>query len=435
MFRYPGIRSDSDMHTLGFAFKPWLSDHAIADGPDILAYLRETVEEADLQDKIRYGHRVVSASWDSGDNRWSVAVQSGDGETETFCCRFLHMCSGYYNYEHGYDPEFPGSENFSGDIVHPQFWPKDLEWKDRRIVVIGSGATAVTLVPAMAEQAKHVTMLQRSPTYFASRPAKDQLANWLRDRLPLRLAYFLSRWKNILLQMYTYGLCQRRPEMAGAALIDSVREELGSDYDVDTHFTPRYNPWNQRLCLVPDSDFFAAMRRGDASVVTDHIQHFDETGIELESGEHLDADVIVKATGLDMLFLAGIDIEVDGIAVDTSSCFIYRGMMVEGVPNMAFSMGYTNASWTLKADLTAAFVCKLLNYMAEHGYARCLPQNDDPDLEEEPYLDFSSGYVVRALDKLPKQGARPPWRMYQNYFLDVLNLRFRRVADSALKFS
>lgn len=436
LFRYPGIRSDSDMHTLGYAFKPWLSDHAIADGPDILQYLRETVEENGLLHKIRYGHKVLSASWSSADEQWTLQVQrAGSDKPEPFSCQFLQMCSGYYNYDRGYDPEFPGSDDFTGDIIHPQFWREDLDWNGRRVVVIGSGATAATIVPAMAKNAEHVTMLQRSPTYFASAPAKDRFANWLRDILPLRAAYFIARWKNILLQMYIYRFCQRRPETASAALINRVRDALGPEFDVDTHFTPRYDPWDQRLCLVPDSDFFEAMRRGEVSVVTDHISRFTADGIELKSGESLKADIIVKATGLELLFLAGIELDVDGVAVDPSGCYVYRGMMVEGVPNMTFTMGYTNASWTLKADLTAVFACRLLNHMTEHGYASCVPLNKDPELTAEPYLDFTSSYVTRALEQLPKQGSRAPWRLNQNYLLDMISLRFRRLADSVLKFS
>jgi cation diffusion facilitator CzcD-associated flavoprotein CzcO len=436
LFRYPGVRSDSDMFTLGFAFRPWTEAKAIADGPSILRYLDETAKAYGIDRHIRFGRKVRSAAWNSGSARWTVAFERGPGALpEYVTCSFLHMCAGYYNYAQGYRPSFPGEEAFAGRIVHPQFWPSDLDYAGKRVVVIGSGATAVTLVPAMAERAAHVTMLQRSPTYVVSRPAEDAFANRLRKRLPARLAYAIVRWRNVLMQLYFYNMTRKQPEKVKAAIIDMARAQLGPDYDVATHFTPRYNPWDQRLCLVPDADLFAAIRSGTASVATDQIETFTQSGIRLKSGDELAADIIVTATGLDLQLMGGLEVTVDGVAADLPKAFSYKGMMYSGVPNLASSFGYTNASWTLKADLTAGYICRLLNHMDRHGYAECRPVNDDPALEAEPWLSFSSGYVQRALGRLPRQGKIAPWRVHQNYALDLMALRFCALEDGVMRFS
>ena len=436
LFRYPGIRSDSDMYTLGYAFKPWTHPRAIADAPQILDYLKETVAEHQLEPHMRYGHKVVSAKWSTARARWEVEIeQQATGDSILLSCDFLHMCSGYYNYEHGYMPEFEGTECFNGPIIHPQHWPEGLDYQGKRMVVIGSGATAVTLVPALAKTAAHVTMLQRSPTYVVSRPAEDRFANKLREILPPALAYFITRWRNILFQRFIYERCRKYPRQAQARIIAMVRDELGPQYDVDTHFTPTYYPWDQRLCLVPDGDMFKAIREGRASVVTDHIDCFTGNGLRLKSGKELQADIIVTATGLELQFLSDVVITVDGEVLEPGRALSYKGMMVSGVPNMALSAGYTNASWTLKCDLTCDYVCRLLNYMDRHGYRICTPVNRDPNLEVEAYMSLSSGYIQRALDKFPRQGARAPWKLYQNYIRDIFALRFGRLADGVMEFS
>lgn len=436
LFRYPGIRSDSDMYTLGYAFKPWTHPRAIADAPQILDYLKETVAEHQLEPHMRYGHKVVSAKWSTARARWEVEIeQQATGDSILLSCDFLHMCSGYYNYDHGYTPEFEGTECFNGPIIHPQHWPEGLDYQGKRMVVIGSGATAVTLVPALAKTAAHVTMLQRSPTYVVSRPAEDRFANKLREFLPGKLAYFIIRWRNILFQRVIYERCRKYPRQAQARIIAMVRDELGPQYDVDTHFTPTYYPWDQRLCLVPDGDMFKAIREGRASVVTDHIDCFTGNGLRLKSGKELQADIIVTATGLELQFLSDVVITVDGEVLEPGRALSYKGMMVSGVPNMALSAGYTNASWTLKCDLTCDYVCRLLNYMDRHGYRICTPVNRDPNLEVEAYMSLSSGYIQRALDKFPRQGARAPWKLYQNYIRDIFALRFGRLADGVMEFS
>ena len=436
LFRYPGIRSDSDMYTLGYAFKPWTHPRAIADAPHILDYLKETVAEHRLEPRMRYGHKVVSAKWSTARARWEVEIeQQATGDSILLSCDFLHMCSGYYNYDHGYTPEFEGTECFNGPIIHPQHWPEGLDYQGKRMVVIGSGATAVTLVPALAKTAAHVTMLQRSPTYVVSRPAEDRFANKLREFLPGKLAYFIIRWRNILFQRVIYERCRKYPRQAQARIIAMVRDELGPQYDVDTHFTPTYYPWDQRLCLVPDGDMFKAIREGRASVVTDHIDCFTGNGLRLKSGKELQADIIVTATGLELQFLSDVVITVDGEVLEPGRALSYKGMMVSGVPNMALSAGYTNASWTLKCDLTCDYVCRLLNYMDRHGYRICTPVNRDPNLEVEAYMSLSSGYIQRALDKFPRQGARAPWKLYQNYIRDIFALRFGRLADGVMEFS
>ncbi|HZK99619.1 MAG TPA: NAD(P)/FAD-dependent oxidoreductase [Caulobacteraceae bacterium] len=436
LFRYPGVRSDSDMFTLGFSFRPWTAAKAIADGPSILAYLRETAAAHGVDRHIRYRHRVTRAAWDSAASRWTVEYETGaERAPAVVTCGFLFMCAGYYDYARGYRPKFPGEARFGGRIVHPQHWPEDLDWAGKRVVVIGSGATAVTLVPAMARAAAHVTMLQRSPTYVVSRPAEDAFANRLRRLLPSRLAYAVVRWRNVLMQMLFFNMARKNPEKTKSAIIDLVRQHLGPAYDVATHFTPRYNPWDQRLCLVPDADLFEAIKAGTVSVATDRIAGFDATGVALASGAHLDADVIVTATGLQMRLMSGLEVTVDGARVDLAACFSYKGMMFSGVPNLAASFGYTNASWTLKADLTAEYVCRLLNHMERRGFTECRPVNDDPALEPAPWLDFSSGYVKRGLALFPRQGTRAPWRVHQNYALDLLAFRHGALNDGVMRFS
>ena len=436
LFRYPGIRSDSDMYTLGYSFRPWKDAKAIADGPSILAYIREVASDCGIDRKIRYRHRVVSAAWCTAEARWTVEVERGPGRERTgFSCNFLWMCSGYYDYAAGYTPDFPGVERFKGRIVHPQRWSDDIDYGGKKVFVIGSGATAVTLVPAMATEAAHVTMLQRSPTYVVARPAQDAVANTLRRHLPIRLAYAVTRWKNVLLGMYFYQLCKRRPDRAKEMILKWARLLLGPDYDVGRHFTPRYNPWDQRLCLVPDADLFRAIKRKQVSIVTDAIETFTETGIRLKSGAEIEADLIVTATGLVLQLLGGMTLVVDGRPVNPAETFAYKGMMYSDVPNLAVVSGYTNASWTLKADLVCQYVCRLLNHMQRKGLRQCTPRIDDPTMERLPWVDFSSGYIQRAIDKFPKQGARRPWRLYQNYVLDLLSLRYGSIRDRAMVFS
>ena len=436
LFRYPGIRSDSDMHTLGYRFKPWTDDKTIADGPSILEYVRQTAREHGIDERIRYNHRVLAAEWSSADSRWTVEAERPDtGETVRLSCDFLWSCSGYYRYDEGYTPEFEGVERFPGPVVHPQHWPEDLDYAGKRVVVIGSGATAVTLVPAMAEQAERVTMLQRSPTYIVSLPAEDGIARGLRRFLPERLAYSIVRWKNVLLQTFFYWLSRRRPERVKSFIRRGVERALPAGYDVDTHFTPRYDPWDQRLCVVPDGDLFEAISAGRAEVVTDRIESFTERGIALQSGAELEADVIVTATGLNLLFLGGIELGVDGEKVDPPRTMTYRGMMLSGVPNCALTVGYTNASWTLKADLTSEYVCRLLTHMDAHGHRRCVAEVSDPTIVEQPLIDLNSGFVLRSIDEFPKKGSKEPWRLRQNYVLDIQTLRRSPIDDGTLRFS
>ena len=434
LFRYPGVRSDSDMHTMGYRFRPWGEAKALAGGQSILQYIRDTAQQYGIDRKILFNHRVERASWSSADAQWTVEVAAPNGRLR-LTCNFLYMCSGYYEYAAGYMPGWPGMERFTGSIVHPQQWPEDLDYAARRVIVIGSGATSVTLAPALAEKAAHVTMLQRSPTYIVARPAKDAIANWLHRNLPARLAYALARWKNILLQMYFYNLARRKPDATRKTILKFAQRQLGPDFDVQRHFNPRYKPWDQRLCLVPDGDLFAAIRRGKVSVVTDEIESFTRNGIRLRSGEELDADIIVTATGLKMRLLGGMELIVDGTPVDLAKTMTYKGMMSSGVPNLAMALGYTNASWTLKCDLTSEYVCRLLNHMDARGCAYCTPRRRDPSIVEEPALSFTSGYVQRALPFLPKQGSKKPWRLNQNYALDLMTLRFGKVDDGTLEFT
>ena len=444
LFRYPGVRSDSDMFTLGYRFRPWRDPKAIADGQDILSYIRETASEFGVEKAIRYGHRVRRACWSSENATWTVEVEAGRrGEGETrgsgdtgmvqITCNFLYLCTGYYDYESGYTPEWRGVERFRGRIVHPQKWPNDLDYSNKHIVVIGSGATAITLVPALADRAAHVTMLQRSPSYIVTRPAQDIVANTFRRVFPDRAAYMLSRWKNVLLTIFFYNLARKRPEVFKRMVAKGVRRELGKDYDTK-NFTPRYNPWDQRLCFAPDSDFFNAIREGRVSIVTDQIETFTEDAISLKSGQQLQADIIVTATGLVMKLFSGMQLVVDGALVNLPKTLVYKGMMFSDVPNLAFAVGYTNASWTLKCDLTSEYVCRLLNHMDRKGYAACAPRVNDPDIEEEPVIDFTSGYVVRALPTLPRQGSKTPWRLHQNYMKDLSMMRYGRVDDGVMEF-
>jgi monooxygenase len=434
IFRYPGIRSDSDMYTLGYSFKPWKEAKAIADGPSILKYVRETARENGIERHIRFGHQVKRASWSTEDAAWTVEAEH-NGKPVRITANFLFLCGGYYSYEGGYTPEFPGAERFKGEIVHPQKWPENLDYKGKQVVVIGSGATAVTLVPEMARDAAHVVMLQRSPTYVVSRPAEDKIANWLRRNLPSMLAYQIVRWKNVLLTMYFYRMTRKKPEKVKQTLLGWVRDALGPDYDVETHFTPRYNPWDQRLCLVPDADLFESIKAGTSSVVTDTIETFTEDGIKLASGKELKADIIVTATGLNLQVMNGLELTVDGKRVEPAKTMSYKGMMYSDVPNLASAFGYTNASWTLKCDLTCEYVTRLLNHMKKTGLRQATPRNTDPDIEELPWLDFSSGYVQRSIARFPKQGSKAPWKLYQNYLLDLLNLRFATVEDGVMEFS
>jgi monooxygenase len=436
LFRYPGVRSDSDMYTLGYAFKPWTQGKAIADGPAILDYLRDTARENGIDRLIRFDHRVKAAAWSSPDARWTLDVAQGQaGAVLQISAGFLFVCAGYYRYDQGYQPEFAGIDAFAGRIVHPQHWTPDIDVAGKRVVVIGSGATAVTLLPSLAKTAAHVTMLQRSSTYVVARPATDRIANWLRRKLPAKTAYALTRWKNVLTGMFYYRLSQKRPDAVKQRMIAGVRAALGPGYDVASHFTPRYKPWDQRVCLVPDGDLFAAIRSGKASVVTDQIDHFTPQGIRLKSGATLDADLVVSATGLVLQVLGGLQLRVDGQSINLAKTLNYKGMMYSDVPNLASCLGYTNASWTLKADLTCEYVCRLLNHLDKKRLRQCTPRRGDESLGEEPWSSFSSGYVQRALDQFPKQGSRRPWRLHQNYARDLLSLRFSRLEDGEMVFS
>ncbi len=432
LFKYPGIRSDSDMYTLGFSFRPWTSPKAIADGPSILKYLEDTAAEYGIDRKMRFGHKVVSAEWSSGDARWTLDVET-DAGLQKFSCNFLFTCAGYYKYEAGYTPDFEGADDFEGEIVHPQQWTEDIAYEGKRVVVIGSGATAMTLVPELAKDAANVTMLQRSPTYVVSAPQEDPLANWLRGRIPEMPAYMITRWKNVMLSIFFYQYARRFPAHAKKGMVGLAQKALGEEFDV-SHFTPSYDPWDQRVCLVPDSDLFRAIKAGDVDVVTDHIEKFTKTGIQLRSGAHLDADLIVTATGLQLQFLGGMALTVDGESITPSTKMAYKGMMVSDVPNLALAIGYTNASWTLKCDLTCEYVCRLLQHMDKTGTQICVPRRD-PSVEEEPLIDFSSSYVQRAIAAFPRQGSKAPWKVYQNYVLDLLTLRRGRLEDGILEFS
>ena len=423
------------MFTLGYKFKPWTAAKSIADGPSILSYVRETAADNDVERHVRFDHKVRAASWSSADARWTVTAARSDGSTATVTCNFLYMCSGYYSYDEGHHPTFAGEGDFAGRIVHPQFWPADLDYAGKNVVVIGSGATAVTLVPEMAKTAKHVTMLQRSPTYVISRPGNDAVADTLRKYLPAKLAYNLIRFKNLGWGMYFYHVSRKKPAKVSDLLIGGVRQELGPDYDVAKHFTPRYAPWDQRLCLVPDADLFASIRNGTASVATDTIERFTPSGIRLTSGTELPADVIVTATGLKLIALGGMTLTVDGTAVTPGDCIAYKGMMFSGVPNLALSLGYVNASWTLRSDLIAGYVGRILNHMKASGDGIATPVPGPDVVAERLAFDLTSGYVQRSAEAMPKSGSRRPWKVTANYALDTMELRFGKVDDGELRFT
>ena len=432
LFRYPGIRSDSDMYTFGYNFRPWTDGKVFADGPSIRNYIRDTAREAGIDRRIQFNTRVQSASWSTEEARWTVTAER-DGVTEVYKARFVIMCSGYYRYESGYMPDFPGMADFQGEIIHPQLWKEDQPYEGKRVVIIGSGATAITLVPSMAEKAAHVTMLQRSPSYIAARPSRDAIADVLRKVLPGRAAYTLTRAKNIGLAIFFFNLARRFPGFVKKGVIKQIRETLGEDFPVEKHFSPAYNPWDQRFCLAPEGDFFEALKTDKADIVTDHIERFTKTGVQLKSGEHLDADLIIPATGLAMQVGGAVDISVDGRAFNAPDHVTYRGMMLSDVPNMALAFGYTNASWTLKIDLTCERVCRMLNHMEKTGADYAVPE-PPADLETLPLLDFSSGYVQRALPDLPRQGATQPWRTYQNYIKDMMAIRYGKLEDGHIRF-
>ncbi len=431
LFRYPGVRSDSDMFTLGYPFHPWKAAKAIADGPSILEYIRETAATFQLESHIRFQRRLVAARWSSAEGRWTLELQNG----ESMRCRFLYLCSGYYDYGAAHTPAFAGIESFRGRIIHPQWWPEGFDYAGKRVVVIGSGATAVTLVPTMAASAAKVTMLQRSPSYIAALPARDPVADLLRRMLPAHIAHRLVRAKNVVLSLAFYLFCRWYPKLAKKWLLNGVRRMLPKAYPVETHFEPRYAPWDQRLCLSPDEDLFKALSSGRAEMVTDSIAAFDETGIQLASGRHLEADVVVTATGLKILPLGGATLEVDGAPVKLSEALIYKGLMISGVPNVAWCVGYTNASWTLRADLSSRYVCRLLNHLGQNRFDIALPSAENLPTGRRPLLDFSAGYVLRAVNELPLQGTEAPWFLRQNYLLDFFDTLFSPLDDGTMSFS
>ncbi len=434
LFRYPGIRSDSDMYTLGFSFYPWKDPKAIADGPSILSYIKETAAEFGIDKKIRYHHKVVDANWSDEAQLWTLQMAEHESlEAQQLQCRFLFMCSGYYNYEEAYNPPFPNSEVFQGQVIHPQYWTPDIEYAGKKVVVIGSGATAVTLVPEMAKTAESVVMLQRSPTYIMNLPREDAIANFLKRVLPMQWAHTLSRWKNILFGLGFYKVSKRWPDAIRRFIQKGVRKELGDDYDM-RHFDPKYDPWDQRLCLIPDSDLFLAINNGSVEVVTDTIETFTETGIRLDSGEALPADLIVTATGLKIQLMGGMTVRKNDEVIDFAKLHSYRGVLMSNLPNFAVAVGYTNASWTLKCDLNCHYVTRVLNHMQRNGHAVCTPRFDPEEFATEPLLDFDAGYIQRALHVLPKQGSAPPWKVYQNYLKDTRMLKYGKVDDRYLEY-
>ncbi|MEQ1762947.1 MAG: NAD(P)/FAD-dependent oxidoreductase [Pyrinomonadaceae bacterium] len=459
LFRYPGVRSDSDMYTLGYRFRPWSDPKAIADGPSILEYIRDTSKEFDLDKEIRYGHRVTLAEWSSKEARWTVSVSSSrvssphvskgsagsdepssnqdraafEADNKQLTCSFLYLCTGYYEYESGYTPNWHSFEAYQGTVIHPQKWPEAFDYAGKKVLVIGSGATAITLVPAMAETAEHVTMLQRSPTYIVTMPSEDRIANGLRRLFPAKKAYAVTRWKNVLRQMFFYVLSRKRPSVMKNLIAKGVKSEVGEE-QLEKHFRPKYDPWDQRLCVVPDSDLFKSIRDGGASIVTGEIETFTKTGVRLTNGDELDADIIITATGLRLKIMAGLTLVVDGETVELSKKLAYKGMMYNDVPNLAQAFGYTNASWTLKCDLTSGYVCRLIKYIDAEGYSSCTPRLSDPTVTPEPAVDFNSGYVLRALKDIPSQGSKHPWRLHQNYFKDLRMLRHGRLEDGTMEF-
>ena len=432
LFKYPGIRSDSDMHTLGFRFKPWIHDKSIADGPSIMEYLKETVDEYNLKENILLNHKVSSANWNSEKSLWELEIVENES-SHHMTCNFLFLCGGYYSYTKPHMPDFKNQENFQGEIVHPQFWNESLDYENKKIVVIGSGATAVTIVPAIARKAEHVVMLQRSPTYVVSGPSEDAINKFLRKILPTKFTYFLIRWKNILFQSFTFFMARKYPERTKNKILDLAKNEIGADY-TDEHFTPSYNPWDQRICLVPDSDLFEAINNKKASVVTDTIDEFQTDGILLSSGKKIKADIIITATGIELNALNDIHVTIDQLKVNPNERLTYKGMMLSGVPNFAISFGYVNASWTLRADLTCEYVCRLINLMDKKGVSCCEPIDDKTAHGDDELIDFSSGYVQRGLNKMPKQGNKSPWKNYQNYLKDIFAVRLFSIKDSNLNF-
>ena len=436
LFKYPGIRSDSDMTTMGYRFKPWTGKNLVAGGGAILDYLNDVVDENGFRDKIQYDSHVTKAWWKSDESKWYVTYQdSAHGNESVITCNFLYFCVGYYDYENGHEPEFEGQSDFNGDIIHPQHWPENLNYKDKNVVVIGSGATAVTLIPSMADETKHITMLQRSPTYYMVRPNIDPIGAFFRRFMGKTVSYFVMRWKNIQLQSWFFKRARKDPKLIKEFLIGVVKEKLNPEYNVDKHFTPSYNPWEQRLCLVPDGDLFNAINEGKASVVTDHVDSFTSNGIKLKSGNELPADIIVTATGLKLMICSNIEIKVDDETIDISDTMTFKGMMVSNVPNVVWTFGYTNASWTLRADLTAEYTCKILNYMDKHDYKVATPSPNSEIGEDGTWLDFNSGYVTRSAHLFPRNGDRDPWRNTQNYIKDVVDLRYGNVKDEELIFS
>ena len=436
LFKYPGIRSDSDMTTMGYRFKPWTGKNLVAGGGAILDYLNDVVDENGFRDKIQYDSHVTKAWWKSDESKWYVTYQdSAHGNESMITCNFLYFCVGYYDYENGHEPEFEGQSDFNGDIIHPQHWPENLNYKGKNVVVIGSGATAVTLIPSMADETKHITMLQRSPTYYMVRPNIDPIGAFFRRFMGKTVSYFVMRWKNIQLQSWFFKRARKDPKLIKEFLIGVVKEKLNPEYNVDKHFTPSYNPWEQRLCLVPDGDLFNAINEGKASVVTDHVDSFTSNGIKLKSGNELPADIIVTATGLKLMICSNIEIKVDDETIDISDTMTFKGMMVSNVPNVVWTFGYTNASWTLRADLTAEYTCKILNYMDKHDYKVATPSPNSEIGEDGTWLDFNSGYVTRSAHLFPRNGDRDPWRNTQNYIKDVVDLRYGNVKDEELIFS
>lgn len=435
LFKYPGIRSDSDMHTFSYRFKPWTHHKSISDASTILQYLEETVEEYQLNDKINFNHQMTAVSWSSQQKEWTVhGTDKITAQAVQARCNFLMLCTGYYDYEKGYTPAFKGLDNYQGQFVHPQKWTPDIQYENKEVIVIGSGATAVTLIPAMVEKAMHISMLQRSPSYMISRPLHDPFARIVHRMLPGKLAHFLSRWKNILLSMYLYRVARKYPEKTAEYIQDQVRKELPSNYDLDTHFSPNYKPWDERLCVIPDNDLFQAIKSGKCTMLTDHIDRFTADGILLQSGEEIKADLIISATGLVLKMAGGMKITVDGEEQHFSQLLNYKGLMIENIPNMAAIIGYTNASWTLKADLVCDYVCRLLKYMNENDYIYCTPKTAEKDMVKRPVIDFSSGYIQRGIDVLPKQGDQFPWRLHQNYVKDMIMLKYRKLDDNYLEF-
>jgi monooxygenase len=439
LFKYPGIRSDSDMHTLGYKFKPWRAEKAIAEGPAILEYINETARENNISKNIRYRHRVNKASWSSEKSLWTIGIQQGDDQEDIhYTCKYLLMCAGYYRYKEGFTPEFPGREQFGGKLIHPQLWPEDLDYKNKKIVIVGSGATAVTLMPVLAEQAEHVTMLQRSPTYMMSRPFVDKFANFLRKIMPEKWAYAVTRWKNITRGDWFYKRTRTSPDKVKEMIFDALRKELDADYDIEKHFTPSYDPWDQRMCLVPDGDLFVSLNSGKSSIVTDQIDTFTPAGIKLQSGKELEADIIISATGLNMVQMGEAEFEVDGKIIDFSKTWTYKGLMFSGVPNLVSTFGYINASWTLGADLTAEYFCRMINHMESDGYNQVTPalREQDQNMVPRPWIDdFSAGYMQRVMPLFPRQGDKAPWLNTQDYKADKKLRGKARFDDGALIFT